>query len=155
MSFTKFSFQRKFLVFAIVFTFILQPIISQEIKEQQLPLPVRNAFNKKYVDNQDVEWVKKGSYFKASFTYGGIYYFAYFTSSGRWAWSEYSVEESELPAIVKNSLQKSQFKDWQTGNANVIITPTKGKQYQVFIYDQDWNELELLFDSKGHLIIKN
>jgi hypothetical protein len=155
MSFTKFSFQRKFLVFAIVFTFILQPIIPQEIKQQQLPLPVINAFNKKYIKCSDVEWAKKGNYFKASFSFEGIYYFAYYTTSGKWAWSEYSIEESELPVIVKNSLQKSQFKDWQIGNVNVILTRNKGKQYQAFIYDQDWNELELFFDSKGNLVIKN
>jgi len=154
MDFNKFSFQRKFLLFVIVFAFAFQPIISQEVKQQQIPMPVRNAFNKKYVKSMDVEWTKKGSYFKVSFSLEGDYYYAYFTPSGKWAWSEYAIEDNELPAIIKNSLQKSQFKDWQTGNINVIITP-KTKQYQVFVYDPDWNELELLFDSKGNLVIKN
>jgi hypothetical protein len=124
----------------------------QETRLKSIPLQVSKAFATKYNRGTDAEWFRNDELYKVSFVQDEIYYFAWFTPNGKWLRSEYTIEPDDLPPVVKATLKKSQYANWQTGNANVFLYPDKAPQYQLFVYDNDWNELELFFDSEGKLL---
>lgn len=125
---------------------------GQEIRLQNVPLQISKAFVAKYNRGTDAEWSRDDELYKVSFVQDEIYYFAWFTQNGKWLRSEYTIEPDDLPLVVKATLKKSRFATWQTGNANILLFPNKSPEYQLFVYDSDWNELELLFDSEGKLL---
>ena len=61
---------------------------AQGIKENDVPLIVRNAFQEKYPGNQLRKWIQEESIYEAEFLTKGKKYKATFDNSGKWVETE-------------------------------------------------------------------
>jgi hypothetical protein len=67
---------------------------------------------------------------------------------GRWDYTETYVEESELPAAVKESLSKSRFSDWKK-EACALVESNKGKKSYRIEVQKGIEKKSVFYNSKG------
>ncbi|MBN2348307.1 MAG: PepSY-like domain-containing protein [Bacteroidales bacterium] len=78
---------------------------GQTVKD--VPAKVQTAFSEKFPDATKVKWTKENdTEWEAEFILNGKEYSANYTNSGTWMETEYEVNPSNLPAVVKATLDK-------------------------------------------------
>jgi putative PepSY-like beta-lactamase-inhibitor len=135
------------LVFAV--SFIYSPAGAQIRK---IPAVVTDAFKEKYPDASGVEWRDKLSVFSAVFTKDGVSYEAKYNSKGEWLNTENEVAQDNLPAAIKDGLEKSKYADWNIEKVHLIQLPEGTTQYRVLVGKTDLQKKNLLYSSKGRLL---
>lgn len=72
-----------------------------------LPVAVENAFFAKYSGASDVKWTGNNGFWNVDFELGNVDYEAWFSNTGIWLQAEHSVDYSNLPSAVKESVGNS------------------------------------------------
>lgn len=135
------------LVLAMSFT---ATSISAQIRK--IPAVVTDSFKEKYPDASGVEWRDKLSVFSAVFSKDGVNYEAKYNSKGQWLNTENEITDSDLPAAIKDGLEKSKYADWNVEKVHMIQLPEGTTQYRVQVGKTDLQKKNLLYSSKGRLL---
>src|ERR1700730_5523960 len=103
--------KRGLFVFFLLVSFALSSQLSSA-QIRKIPSSATETFKQKYPDAEKVEWKDQLTHFTAKFQSGGKDYEAHFDNDGNWKESLVKLDESELPADVKEGFNKSKYSDW-------------------------------------------
>jgi ribosome-associated toxin RatA of RatAB toxin-antitoxin module len=116
-------------------------------QKQNVPEKVSKAFEQKFPTAQKVKWDKENeSEWEAEFKMDGEEYSANFSTDGLWKETEYEIEESAIPAIVKQTLE-SEFAGYEIEEAEISET-AEGIVYE-FALENDDQEMEVAIAPDG------
>jgi hypothetical protein len=122
---------------------------------RKVPAEVTEALKVKYPDARNVSWQDKISDFVASFDLGSDRYQTRFTSHGDWESSEKTLRTGELPASIKDGLQKSKYADWPIKSAYERLLSGDKKEFRILAAKTDIQKKKLFFAEDGQLIKDN
>lgn len=119
--------------------------------EKEIPSAVKSSFAQKFPDASKVKWSQENdSEWEAEFKMKGTEYSANFDVQGVWMETEYEIKKSEIPTLVKATLDK-EFAGFKIEEAEVSETKN-GKVFE-FMLEADETEMEVAIDAKG-LVVK-
>lgn len=122
---------------------------------RKIPAAVTETFKQKYPNASNVEWKDKLTLFAVDFEQDGKKYEARFSNKGVWQQSETEIAESDLPAEVKEGLDKSKYADWERTGFYRLLLPETQTQYRITVKKSDIQKKNLLFGSNGRLLKDN
>ncbi|BFN38061.1 PepSY-like domain-containing protein [Fidelibacter multiformis] len=106
-------------LFALAFAILSITACAQKTTA---PENVVKAFSQKFPDAQSVKWNKENeSEWEAEFKMDSEEYSANFSTDGVWMETEYEIEQSAIPANVKQTLD-SEFADFEIEGAEISET---------------------------------
>jgi Protein of unknown function (DUF2874). len=129
------------------------PASAQDIAEKNVPSEVQKTFSLKYPDFSEAYWTLKDGLYGVSFNTAKGYLDAWFSPKGKWVRTERIIEFDILPKAVVDSLHASQFGNWDIGNVYTLEIPGRAARYKLYVYSANWDELELIFEANGKLIL--
>lgn len=117
-----------------------------------VPSSVKSAFAQKFPKATKVKWdMENEKEWEAEFKMDGKEYSANFEVSGLWKETEYEIKKSEIPSLVKATLDK-EFAGYKIEEAEVSET-TQGKVFE-FKLEKDETEMEIAIDPNGIVLKK-
>ncbi len=138
-----------FLMFAVVAMFSLNACAQ---KSKEVPAKVKTSFNQKFPDATRIKWDKENAKeWEAEFKMNGKEYSANFSTEGTWKETEYEIENSEIPAAIKNTLD-TEFKGYKVEEAEVSKT-VEGKVFEIQLEKGD-KEIEVAISPDGKIVKK-
>ncbi len=119
-------------IVALLFVFFsLFWIIPADAQVVDVPKKAKEHFFKKYPDAKDADWNNNVVNYAVKFQYNSHTNRAYYKMDGKWDYTESYIEESELPAIVKESFSKSRFSDWKKESFAQVENNKGKKTYRI------------------------
>ena len=116
------------------------------------PKEVQSAFAKKFPNAQKVKWDKESeTEWEAEFKLNGKEYSANFNADGIWKETEYEIKESEIPALVKNTLD-NEFAGYDIEESEISET-VEGKVYE-FELEKGETVIEVAISTEGKVVKK-
>lgn len=132
--------------------FVLCISVSGFAQIRKIPGEVTDAFATKFPGATNVSWSDKVTGFEATFDLNNHRQQATFSSKGSWKKSELTLSAEEVPANVKDGLQKSKYNDWED-RTYVLVTEDNGKElYRVYVKKSDLQKKYLYFNKDGQLV---
>ena len=135
----------KFAISGLIGIIILFGACSSKWDESQLPMPVKDAFAKKY-PGANASWQKEGEQYEAEFKMNGKSFTSVFGADGTLEETEMDISLAELPDSARNYLQ-SHFKAEEVREIEKLILPN-GE----FSFEAEAAGQELVFDSTGRFV---
>ncbi len=121
-------------------------------QKKEVPNAVSKSFAAKFPTAKNVKWDKENdTEWEAEFKMSGVEYSANFDNDGTWKETEHEINESEIPAMVKATLD-NEFSGYEIEEVEISET-VDGKVYE-FALDNDENEMEVAIDMNGKVIKK-
>lgn len=121
-------------------------------QKKDVPAKIKTAFEQKFPTAQKVKWDKENeTEWEAEFKMNGLEYSANFSSDGKWMETEYEIEKSEIPQVVKQTLD-NEFAGYDIEEAEISET-TDGKVYE-FALEKGETELEVAISPDGKVVKK-
>lgn len=129
----------------IIFSFI-SSANAQEVKENNVPQAVVEAFKQKYPESfvYEWEWIKKEKLYEAEFMFKGNKHEAFFTKEGEWNRTEKEIVMNDLPNGVRDAFYKSEYAQWKIDDVKEIVTAGNDVIYNIEV-EKGKKEIELLF----------
>jgi hypothetical protein len=93
--------------------------------------------------------------FAAAFDINGEKMEARFNSKGEWQSTEKEIDDNDLPAGVKDGLNKSKYSDWEVKSVVHIDLPDDKVEFRIQVAKSDVQKKNLLFNSEGQLLKDN
>lgn len=127
--------------------------ISGFLLAQEYTPPVKavSTFEAKYPEAIVEEWYEGYSDVECYFENDGWYGSAHFDESGKWLFSEFFMDESELPKVVTEMLEED-FPEHEISEATFKET-ADGKMYEVTIYNEATEDNRIVtYNAEGKLI---
>jgi hypothetical protein len=117
-----------------------------------IPVPVTQAFAKKYSEVEDLSWHIQGGNFTANFydEKDGFFKEATFEKTGNWLETKTDTDLDNIPEVALEYLETN-FSDLEAINTITKIEMPNNVQYLVAL-EEDERPVTLLFDAKGNLI---
>lgn len=119
---------------------------AQKIKEKDVPPAVKNTFSKVYPQVKEAKWEKEGENYEAEFEQGRTESSVLIDSNGKILETEVEIAVQDLPATVKDYVQKTY------NNASIKeaakITNARG----LITYEAEIKGKDLIFDANGSFI---
>lgn len=135
-----------FALLTIIFSlFYIMPAEAQVV---DVPKKAKDHFFKKYPEAKNADWNNNVVSYAVKFQLNDHTNRAYYHMDGRWDYTETYVEESELPAAVKESLSKSRFSDWKK-EAFALVENNKGKKSYRIEVQKGIEKKSVFYNSKG------
>jgi hypothetical protein len=120
---------------------------AQNLKESEVPQPVKESFKNTFKEAKDVKWEKeKNGDFEVEFEINKTEQSATFDATGRLLETELEIATSEFPAEAKNYIIKT-YPGSKIKKAEKI-TDAQG----VITYEAEVSDLDVLFDSNGKFL---
>ncbi|MBC7694985.1 MAG: PepSY-like domain-containing protein [Burkholderiales bacterium] len=120
---------------------------AQEVKEAEVPAPVKNTFSKKYAGAKVEKWEKEDAGYEAEFKLNKVESSALFAEDGSFKEVEQEIKISELPKGVAEYCTKS-FVGYKLSEASKI-TDAAGKVMFEAEMTKGKEHFDAIFDSKG------
>jgi hypothetical protein len=118
-----------------------------------IPAAVTDSFNARFPGTTNVNWKNKITIFQADFVFNNTTEQAKFNKKGEWQMSEKVIPKENLPAEVRDGLDKSKYAaDWKVNTVFQRDLPGPVVQYRIEIYKSDIQKKSLLFSSAGRLL---
>lgn len=131
-------------LFALAFAILSITACAQKTTA---PENVVKAFSQKFPDAQSVKWNKENeSEWEAEFKMDSEEYSANFSTDGVWMETEYEIEQSAIPANVKQTLD-SEFADFEIEGAE--ISETSEDTVYEFALEKGEQEMEVAIAPDG------
>ena len=119
---------------------------------KEVPAKVKTAFSERFPDAKKIKWDKEDdNEWEAEFKMKGKEYSANFNSDGTWTETEYEIEISEIPSLVKVSLDK-EFAGYDIEEVEAKLNPD-GEFYEFELKNED-SEIEAVISMDGTVIKK-
>ena len=115
---------------------------AQQLKEADVPTPVKDALKKQYPTAKVEKWEKEGSNFEAEFHVNKIETCAVYDSNGKFIESEIEIKESELPKGVADYISKNL--SGKKVKESAKITDAAGK----VSFEAEIDNIDYIFDLK-------
>ena len=114
---------------SLIIVFFTAFFWSSSIQAQVVDVPkkAKDHFFKKYPDAKNADWNNNVVSYAVKFQHKSHTNRAYYHMDGRWDYTESYIEESELPAAVKESFSKSRFSEWKK-ESFAHVENNKGKK---------------------------
>lgn len=128
----------------------LQSCDSNDDESISVPIELQNAFSSKYPNAGNVKWETKSGYYVADF-HNGYETSAWFMPDGSWCMTETDIPYTKLPKAVKNSFEKSEYKDWKKDDIDMLERQGMGTMYVIEVERQN-QEMDLYYSGDGVLI---
>jgi len=138
-------------LFSIALTVISNQTFSQIRK---IPSSATENLKQKYPNADKVEWKDGLSHFTAKFQLDGKDYEAHFDNDGNWKESLTKIDESDLPAAVRDGHAKSKYSDWSIDKVEKMESADK-VQYRLQVKKGDLKKKVLYYTSEGKLTKDN
>ncbi|TDU40069.1 putative PepSY-like beta-lactamase-inhibitor [Gelidibacter sediminis] len=140
----------KNLKIAAVLLFATATISAQDLKTNEVPAVVQNAFSTAHNNATDVEWEKKAEHYKVEFEVNNMERDIWYDSNGAVVKSEMEISEGELPAAVAKAV-KDAYTDYKIDSIDVLEMNGE-KTYEIEI-EKGWlKERKLIIDATGKVI---
>jgi hypothetical protein len=120
-----------------------------------IPAAVTDTFKARYPKAEKVTWKDKITVYVASFYMDNADQEARFSHKGEWQSTEKVMKQPDLPASVKDGLDKSKYYDWKVEDVFVRYIPSGLTQYHIVVSGSGLGKKNLLFSSEGRLIKDN
>ncbi|MCF6185068.1 MAG: PepSY-like domain-containing protein [Bacteroidales bacterium] len=121
-------------------------------QKENIPVKVKTTFSQKFPNAKKVKWDKEGkSEWEAEFKMNGKEYSANFAVDGTWKETEHEIQKSEIPAIVKNTIN-TEFAGYKIKEAEISET-VEGKVYE-FELRKEKTETEVAVSPTGKVVKK-
>lgn len=114
-----------------------------------IPQAISDAINEMYPGATVLEFDKEKVGFEVDILHNNIYKDVYFNTENQWVSTEWDITKDQVPAIVMNALQASEYKNYTIDDIDLIEKP-EGTFY-VFDLEQGDNDVEVTFDSEGNI----
>lgn len=135
---------------AALFVFATATISAQDLKTNEVPANLQTIFTKSYHNAADVEWEKKGEYYKVEFEVKRYDHDVWYNSQGNVVKSKIEISRNDLPAAITSAI-KAKYADYKIDSAEVREEGAK-KTYHVEI-EKGWNmERKLIVDASGNIV---
>ncbi len=110
----------------------------------------RKTFENMYPNAQRVEWEFEHGYYNVDFRHEGYEKEAWFSSSGEWIMTKTEFGRN-IPAIIADALNKTEYKNWKVDDVDYIEQREKEPFY---IVEVEKGEIEryLWFSAAGELL---
>ncbi|MDP2422963.1 MAG: PepSY-like domain-containing protein [Bacteroidales bacterium] len=138
----------------LFFTLFVLTATSQNAYHK-IPEKARAMFVKMHPNVTEVEWSDNFPEFLVSFYQDKNFYESFFDRPGKWLRTEHIIEYDELPEIVALVFYESGYSEYERGYVYKVEMPRKKIRYKIYVYDSNWNELELVYDAKGKMVVDN
>lgn len=116
----------------------------------EVPSAVKEAFDKKFPDAKQVEWVHNIGKPEVRFVQNEKKCWSRFTSKGVWEVTEIKFTQAELPTEVSDGLHKSKYVDWPVKDV-YKYERVGGITYKIVVSKGSLNSKSLYFNEKGQL----
>jgi hypothetical protein len=136
----------------LTFFIFLAGITSLDAQVINVPKKSKEHFFKKYPDAKNADWNNNVANYAVKFQLSDTTARAYYHINGNWNFTEYYLEESQIPAIIKDSFKKSRFADltidsyaWvenRKGKKAYRIDLRTGVEKRSIFYDKDGKEVK-------------
>lgn len=122
---------------------------AQDIPAKDVPLEVRNSFQKAFPNATKVEWELKGDLYNADFDIGRRDHEVWFTNKGAIVKHKKEIRAKELPVAVSNVIKKN-YSGYRIDDVDQF---QEGKTvlYKVEL-KKIGEEKKVVFDSKGSVV---
>lgn len=121
-------------------------------QKENVPEKVKTAFDQKFPNAKKIRWDKENaSEWEAEFKINGVEYSANFKSDGTWMETEYEIEESELPAAVKQTLD-NEFASYEIEEVEISET-REGKVFELQM-EKDDTDVDVAISPVGKVLKK-
>ena len=114
-----------------------------------IPQAITDLINKMYAGATILEFDQEKNGFEVDILHNNIYKDVYFNTENQWISTEWNITKDQVPAIVMNALQASEYKNYTIDDIDLIEKP-EGTFY-VFDLEQGDNDVEVTFDSEGNI----
>lgn len=114
-----------------------------------IPQAITDSINKMYAGATILEFDQEKNGFEVDILHNNIYKDVYFNTENQWISTEWDITKDQVPAIVMNALQASEYKNYTIDDIDLIEKP-EGTFY-VFDLEQGDNDVEVTFDSEGNI----
>lgn len=114
-----------------------------------IPQAITDSINKMYAGATILEFDQEKNGFEVDILHNNIYKDVYFNTENQWVSTEWDITKDQVPAIVMNALQASEYKNYTIDDIDLIEKP-EGTFY-VFDLEQGDNDVEVTFDSEGNI----
>lgn len=117
-----------------------------------VPAKVKTALEQKFPNAQKVKWNKENeTEWEAEFKLNGEEYSANYSTDGIWKETEHEIENSAIPANVKQSLD-TEFSGYKIEEAEISET-ANGSVYE-FAVEKDETTMEVAISPDGKVVKK-
>src|ERR1035437_9141825 len=97
----------KAIIFAMTFICLTaSAAYAQKINEDKVPATVLSNFKKQFANATKTAWEMDDADFEVNFKNSGIECSAKYDKEGKWLETEQEIKKSELPAAVKQAVEK-------------------------------------------------
>ncbi|MCR9172055.1 MAG: PepSY-like domain-containing protein [bacterium] len=115
------------------------------------PAKATASFSTKYPEGVVQEWYEGFNDVECYFENDGNYGSAHFSEAGAWLYTEFTVDESELPRAVAEMVADD-FAGYEISDVTMKETP-KIKTYIITIYEEETEDNRIVtYDEKGGLL---
>lgn len=115
------------------------------------PKTILEAFNIKYPDARDTEWIVKNDYYVADFKNNTLDNTAWFDHLGVWAMIETEWPINRLPEAISTDIQQGEYAGWKIEEADTIGRAGMGTMYKVEV-EKGEQDTDLYYTLYGDLI---
>lgn len=126
---------------------------AQDPRQRAIPPQILATLNKLFPEAAELDLLVNENELGVSFLWQQQYYDAFFTRDGEWLRTEYIIDYEELPEQVRFVFELSEYSTWERGYAYHVTLPGRIINYKIYVYDANWNELELVYDENGRIVI--
>lgn len=138
---------KKTLLILSLFIFLAE-IKSSQAQVINVPKKSKEHFFKKYPDAKNADWNNNVANYEVKFQISDTTARAYYNINGNWNFTEYYMEESQIPETVKDSFKKSRFADL-TKEAFAYVENSKGKKAYRIDLRTGVEKRAIFFDKDG------
>jgi hypothetical protein len=138
----------KKILFAITLLISSSWLISAEAQVVDVPGKAKDHFFKKYPDAKNADWNNNVVSYSVKFDLNNETCRAYYHMDGNWDYTEKYMEQSQLPATVKDSFSKCRYADWKVKSYSWIEN-NKGKQTYRVEVEKGIEQKAIFFDKNG------
>jgi hypothetical protein len=117
-----------------------------------IPSAVTDSFKVRYPNAIRVSWKDKITVYLATFSLDNADQEARFNRKGEWQSTEKTMKQSDLPADVKDGLDKSLYWDWKVEDVYVRYIPGNTTQYHLVVNGGGLQKRNLIFSNEGRMI---
>ncbi|MFZ2900920.1 MAG: hypothetical protein WA004_19965 [Saprospiraceae bacterium] len=140
----------KFFLNLLMAVFFALPAASAQMDGGEVPLAIRNDFEQRHPDAEEVFWERWERGFKASYYEKGLSKEQFFTAAGQPVYGCTYLEAYELPKAVQEFLRNRFSGNYMPSVVLRMERPNRSVLYRVHL-DTREGFLELVFDESGCL----
>lgn len=121
----------------------------------KIPSAVTDSFKARFPIAEKVSWKGRVTAYQANFYMDNTDMEARFSSKGEWESTEKVMKLADLPADVRDGLDKSKYRDWKVEDVYIRYIPGNIVQYHLEVNGGGLQKKNLLFSKEGWLLKDN